>query len=52
MKESLIQLYDYPDISAASEHVKQWLSWVDSKGEAQMKAMDRTISRHFHRILN
>jgi len=52
MKESLIQLYDYPDISAASEHVKQWLSWVDSKGEAPMKAVGRTVSRHFHRILN
>jgi len=52
MKESLIQLYDYPDISAASEHVKQWLSWVDNNGEAPMKAVGRTVSRHFHRILN
>ena len=52
MKESLIQLYDYPDISTASEHVKQWLSWVDSEGEAPMKAVGRTVSRHFHKILN
>ena len=52
MKESLIQLYDYPDVSAASEHVKQWIYWVDSDGESPMKAVGRTVSRHFHKILN
>ena len=52
MKESLIQLYDYPDVSAASEHVKQWIYWVDSDGEAPMKAVGRTVTRHFHKILN
>ena len=52
MKESLIQLYDYPDVSAASEHVKQWICWVNSDGESPMKAVGRTVSRHFHKILN
>jgi len=52
MKESLIQLYDYPDISAASEHVKQWLEWVDKEGEPQMKTVGRTVSRHLHKIPN
>lgn len=52
MKESLIQLYDYPDISAASEHVREWLGWVEKEGEPRMKAVGRTVSRHFHKILN
>jgi len=33
MKESLVQLYDYLDVSVAYEHVKHWLSWVDSEGD-------------------
>lgn len=40
IKESLIQLYDYPDISAASEHMKQWLEWVEKEGEPKMKAWE------------
>lgn len=52
MKESLIQLYDYPDISSASEHVKQWLDWVEKDGHERMRAVGRTVSRHFHKILN
>lgn len=52
MKESLIQLYDYPDIESASEHVRQWLDWVSEEGQPRMKALGWTVSRHFHKILN
>ncbi len=31
MKKSLIQMYDYPDISSATEHLRMWLDWVDDE---------------------
>lgn len=52
MKESLIQLYDYPDISSAAEHIRSWLDWVGEEGEPRMKQLARTVSEHRNKILN
>ena len=52
MKESLLQLYDYPDMSSAAEHIRQWLEWVAEEGERKMKDLGKTVSEHRQKILN
>ena len=52
MKESLIQLYYYPDIDTAAEHVRSWISWVKEEGDSIMKTVSRTVNRHFYKIID
>jgi transposase len=52
MKEALMQLYDYPDLFTAGEHIRQWLDWVEKEGEAPMKDIAKTVSEHRNKILN
>ena len=52
MKESLMQLYDYPDRASAREHLKRWVKWVMDTGAQRMKAVAKTVQRHMEKILN
>jgi len=52
MKESLIQLYDYPDRASAREHLIRWVKWVMDAGAQRMKAVAKTVQRHMEKILN
>ena len=52
MKESLLQLYDYPDRMSATEHLRQWLKWVFAEGTDRMKRLGNTVAKHFSKILN
>lgn len=52
MKESLIQLYDYPDRASAKEHLKRWVEWVMQSTIFKMKTVARTVRRHMDQILN
>ena len=52
MKESLIQLYDYPDRASAKEHLKRWVEWVMQSTIFKMKTVARTVRRHMEQILN
>jgi len=52
MKESLIQLYDYPDADSAQEHITQWLNWVNEEGESPMRSLGKTVRKHLTKILN
>lgn len=52
MKESLIQVYDYPDKISAGMHLSKWVDWVLDKGHDRMKAVARTVRYHVEKILN
>jgi len=52
MKESLMQLYDYPAMYPAKLHLGQWLKWVFKEGAKAMKTVAKTVAKHFRKILN
>lgn len=52
MKESLIQLYDYPDRESAKTHLSIWVDWVMKNGHKRMVSVAKTVKRHAEKILN
>lgn len=52
MKESIIQLYDYPDKISAGMHISRWFDWVLESGHKEMRRLAKSVHNNLDGILS